>query len=159
MEVFVTKDVLVSIKGLQFADSDVSEAASDEELDCIETICPGEYYFRNNGHFIIYEEIIAEFPEPVKNVIKLRDKEFTISKKGPVNVQMVFSEGKKTMTDYCTPYGNIMIALDTKKVALEESENDMKICIAYGLEANYQFIADCDITIHITAKEKGGSFH
>lgn len=158
----MTKDVLVSIKGLQFADSDVSEAASDEELDSIETICPGEYYFRNNGHFIIYEELIAGIAEPVKNVIKLRDKEFTISKKGPVNVQMVFSEGKKTMTDYYTPYGNIMIALDTKKVAFEEHENDLMICIAYGLEANYQFIADCNITIHITANkrisEKGGSF-
>lgn len=150
----MTKDVLVSIRGLQFADSDVSQASSDEELDRIETICPGEYYFRNNGHFIIYEELLGEFQEPIKNVIKLRDKEFTVSKKGPVNVQMVFSEGKKTMTDYYTPYGNIMIALDTKKVAFEESESDLNINIAYGLEANYQFIADCDIAIHITANDK-----
>lgn len=144
----------MSIRGLQFADSDVRAVSSDEELDSIETICPGEYYFRNNGHFILYEELIADYSEPVKNVIKLRDKEFIITKKGPVNVQMVFSEGKKTMTDYHTPYVNIMVALDTKKVDVEESGDELKITIAYELEANYQFLSECTITIHITAKGK-----
>ncbi|MDE5823272.1 MAG: DUF1934 domain-containing protein, partial [Lachnospiraceae bacterium] len=95
----MTKDVLVSIKGLQYADNDVRASADDEEIDNIETICFGEYYYRNDGHFILYEELADGFPEPIKNIIKLRDKEFTISKKGPLNVQMVFSEGKKTLTD------------------------------------------------------------
>ena len=85
-------------------------------------------------------------------MIKLRDREFTISKKGPVNVQMVFSEGKKTMADYHTPFGNIMVALDTKKVEAKETEDDLDISIEYGLEANYQFIADCNITVHISSR-------
>lgn len=149
----MTRDVLVSIKGLQYADNDVRESADDEEIDNIETICPGEYYCRNDGHFIVYEELVDGFLEPIKNIIKLRGKEFTISKKGPLNVQMVFSEGKKTLTDYCTPFGNIMIALDTKEVETKEREDSLDISIAYGLEANYQFIADCHITIHITERK------
>ena len=88
----MTKDVLVSIRGLQFADVDVRASASDEELDAIETICPGEYYYKNDGHFILYEELVDGFEGPVKNLLKLRDREFMISKKGPVNVQMVFSD-------------------------------------------------------------------
>lgn len=148
----MTKDVLISIQGLQFADSEVSRTASDEELDRIETICPGEYYYRNDAHFILYEELVEDFPAPVKNVIKLRNKEFTITKKGPLNVQMVFSEGKKTMTDYFTPYGNILIALDTRQVSMEEGSDSMEIHIAYGLEANYQFIADCNITVEIRSR-------
>ena len=150
--IIMTKDVLVSIKGLQFADIDVRETASDEELDSIETICPGEYYYRNDRHFIVYEELVDGFEGSIKNMIKLRDREFTISKKGPVNVQMVFSEGKKTMTDYHTPFGNIMVALDTKKVETKETEDALNICIEYGLEANYQFIADCNIAVHITSR-------
>lgn len=148
----MTKDVLVSIRGLQFADVDVRESASDEELDSIETICPGEYYFRNDGHFIVYDELVDGFSGVIKNMIKLRDREFIISKKGPINVQMVFSEGKKTMADYHTPYGNIMVALDTKKVETQETEDDLDISIEYGLEANYQFIADCNIAVHITSR-------
>ncbi len=148
----MTKEVLVSVKGLQFADVDIRESATDEELDLIETICPGEYYFRNDGHFIMYDELVDGFAGTIKNMIKLRDREFTISKKGPVNVQMVFSEGKKTMADYHTPFGNIMVALDTKKVEAKETEDDLDISIEYGLEANYQFIADCNITVHISSR-------
>ena len=143
--------MLVTITGLQFADVDVRASASDEELDAIETICPGEYYYKNDGHFILYEELVDGFEGPVKNLLKLRDREFMISKKGPVNVQMVFSEGKKTMTDYHTPFGNIMVALDTKKVETQETEDALHISIECGLEANYQFIADCNIAVHITS--------
>ena len=143
----MTKDVLVSIQGLQFADAEIRNATSDEELDLIETICPGEYYFRNEAHFVLYDEQIEGHGEPVRNMIKLRGKEFTYTKKGPVNAQLVFVEGKKTMTDYVTPFGNIMIALDTSEVKVDESNENLKIHICYGLEANYQFIADCEITV------------
>jgi uncharacterized beta-barrel protein YwiB (DUF1934 family) len=148
----LTKDVLVSIQGLQFASGDVQEESTDEELDQIETICPGEYFYRNNAHFVLYEEILDDMSEPVKNMIKVRNSEFVLTKKGPLNVQMVFSEGKKTMTDYVTPFGNIMIALDTKKIDIQEKENIIIIHINYGLEANYQFIADCDISMEIKSR-------
>ena len=46
----MTKDVLLCIQGLQFEE----EAQNDEELDKIETICAGEYYYRNNAHYILY---------------------------------------------------------------------------------------------------------
>lgn len=153
----MTKDVLISVQGLQFADSEVKQTVSDEELDRIETICPGEYYNRNGAHFILYEEILEDFSESVRNVIKLKNKEFTLIKKGPVNVQMVFSEGKKTMTDYFTPFGNILIALDTKAVDVQEEEDCINIHISYGLEANYQFIADCSITIVIKSSKLSDS--
>lgn len=151
----MTKDVLVSIQGLQFAGSGVQETVTDEELDRIETICPGEYYFRNGTHFILYEEIMEEFGEPVKNIIKFRDKEFTYTKKGPVNVQLVLAEGKKTMTDYRLPFGNILIAFDTREVGMEEDGDHIKIHIKYGLEANYQFLSDCNITVDISARKNG----
>ena len=41
----MTKEVLVSISGLQMA--------PDEQSDSVEVIAPGEYYYRNNKHFVI----------------------------------------------------------------------------------------------------------
>lgn len=145
----MTKDILITVQGLQFAGGDLNRGVSDEELDAIETICPGTYYFKNDAHFFIYEEILEGFSESVRNVIKLRNHEFTLIKKGAINVQMVFSEGKKTLTDYFTPFGNILIALDTKEVEVQEEDECINIHISYGLEANYQFIADCSITISV----------
>lgn len=146
----MTKNVLLCIQGLQFEE----EAETDEELDKIETICTGEYYYRNGAHYILYEELQEGVEEPVKNMIKVKGQEFSITKRGEINVQMIFAEGKKTMTNYCTPMGNILIALDTTKVAVEEQEDKLQIHIDYGLEANYQYIADCHIFIQVTAKEE-----
>lgn len=146
----MTKEVLITIQGLQF---DV-EVENDEELDKIESIYPGEYYNRSGAHYIMYEELMEKEETPLKNMIKLREKEFTLTKKGIINVQMVFTEGKKTMTSYVTPFGNIMIALDTSKIAVEETENELKIHIDYGLEANYQYIADCHITVTVAARKE-----
>ena len=42
-----------------------------------------------------------------------------------------------------------LVAMDTKEVCVTENADCIKIHIAYGLEANYQFIADCNITIDI----------
>lgn len=146
----MTKEVLITIQGLQFD----AEVQTDEELDKIESIYPGEYYNRSGAHYIMYEELMEEEKTPIKNMIKLREKEFTLTKKGIINVQMVFTEGKKTMTSYVTPFGNIMIALDTSRVAVEENENELKIHIDYGLEANYQYIADCHITVSVAARKE-----
>jgi uncharacterized beta-barrel protein YwiB (DUF1934 family) len=155
----VTKDVLISIQGLQFAGSGVSDGVNEDELDKIETIYTGEYYYRNNAHFIMYDEIVEDSQdtqdgEPIKNIMKLRDNEFTLTKKGSMNVQMVFSQGKRTMTQYFTPFGSIMIALDTRNVEYKKEADSLNIHIDYGLEANYQFIADCNITIDVKSKSQ-----
>lgn len=149
------KDVLVSIKGLQFAAEDIGSSATDEDLDRLETICPGQYYFKNDAHYILYEELIEGFDEPIKNMMKLRGGEFILTKKGPINVQMVFSEGRKTMTDYCTPFGNIMVGIETQHVETVQTQESLDIHIEYALEANYQFVADCDIEIKIKNVEIG----
>ena len=145
----MTKEVLVTIQGLQFD----AESKNNEELDKIESIYPGEYYLRSGSHYILYEELMEGEVTPIKNVIKLRDKEFTLTKKGIINTQMVFTEGKKNMTSYITPFGNIMIALDTDKIVVEETEEELKIHIDYGLEANYQYIADCHITVIVSTRK------
>ena len=146
----MTKEVLVTIQGLQFD----AESQNDEEMDKIESIYPGEYYFRSGSHYILYDELVEGEAAPIKNVIKLRDREFTITKKGIINTQMVFTEGKKNMTSYVTPFGNIMIALDTEKIAVEETEEKITIHIDYGLEANYQYIADCHITVTVSTRKE-----
>ena len=46
----MTKDVLLSIKGLQIGEN--------EQNDTIEVISPGDYYFRNGKHFFMYEEVM-----------------------------------------------------------------------------------------------------
>ena len=65
---------------------------------------------------------------------------------------LIFTQGKKTITEYATPMGGILIGLDTSKVEVaEETQDKLRIHIDYTLEANYQYIADCHIEVVVTA--------
>lgn len=97
----MTKDVVISVRGLQVMDN---ESAED-----IETVQQGEYFERNGSIFLLYDEYYEGFDEPVKNVMKIRGNEMTLTKRGIINVQMNFEAGKKNLTRYQTPYGVMMI--------------------------------------------------
>lgn len=144
----MTKDVLLAIKGLQF------DAAADETN--IETITAAEYYLRNNSHFIIYDEATEGTEQNTKNIIKLKDHCLELTKKGFVNVHMLFEENRKNLTNYSTPFGSILIGIDTKRVTLLEEEKQILCNVDYALEINYEFLADCKISLEISEREDTG---
>lgn len=144
----MTKEVLVAIKGLQF------DASSDEETN-IETFNVAEYFEKNNSRYVIYEEVEEGTAASTKNIIKFKDNVMELTKKGVVNVHMVFEENKKNMSNYATPYGDILIGIDARKVSLSEEENRIQMNVDYALEVNYEHLADCKITVDIRPKQEG----
>ena len=145
----MTKEVLLSLQGLQF---DAVSADGDK----IETITPAEYYKRNDSHYVIFEEAMEGFQEKTKNVIKFKENSLDLTKKGLVNVHMIFEENKKNMTNYATPYGNILIGIDARSVRLKEKEERIEVDVDYALEVNYEHFADCRIKMDIRAKNGEG---
>lgn len=142
------KKVLLALKGLQFA-------MDEEGAQALETITPAEYYKRNNSHYVIYDEVTEGFQDTTKNVIKFGDSQMEVTKKGLVNVHMVFEQNKRNMTSYSTPYGNILIGIDTDEVEIMEEKDTISVNVAYSLEANYEHMADCKIEMHIRPREEG----
>lgn len=143
----MTKNVLISIAGLQFE--------MDQE-EALEVISPGEYYYRNGKHYIIYDEVDCDYEGKKgisKSTIKISEEQIEIMKKGLSNVHMVFELGKKNMTYYQTPVGTLMIGLDTTKIDVVEKENEIGINMEYGLDVNYNYISDCSIQIKVSGKD------
>ncbi len=140
----MTKDVLLSIKGLQFD-------GTPEDTE-IETVTAAEYYKRNNSHYVIYEERVEGFEETTKNVIKFKENSLDLMRKGLINAHMVFEENKKNMTNYATPYGDILIGIDAGRIHMEEDADCICVNVEYALEINYEHMADCRITMNIRSK-------
>ena len=141
----MTKDVLLGIKGLQFN-------ASEEETN-VETVTAAEYYKKNNKHYIIYDELMEGYEGSTKNIIKFKENQMDLTKKGLINVHMIFEENKKNMTKYSTPFGTILIGIDAKKIDVKEEENYIKVDVDYALEVNYEHLADCKISMNIHEKD------
>lgn len=143
----MTKDILLSLKGLQMENS--------EDAQEMETITRADYYQRNGNHYVIYDEMMEGFTDVTRNRIKFNDSCLEVFKKGLVNVQMIFEKNKKNMTSYATPYGNIVIGIDTEEIHVEEKDNQIQVIVKYALEANYQHLADCRIEMELRPRENG----
>lgn len=147
----MTKDVLVTISGLQFM-------KGDDSAEPIEIITPGDYYKKNDKHYIIYDEVMEGFDGSTKNIIKLQEDCVDITKRGVANVHMVFERNKKNLTCYQTPFGSMMLGVNATDIQIKEQEDDIFVNVEYALELNYEHLADCKIKMEIQSKDSK-AFH
>ncbi len=149
----MTKDVLVSISGLHMGEVEgENEQENDGGRDTVELIVPGQYFFRNEKHYVMYEEVTEGCEEPVHSMIKVGTDYMEVTKKGMVNVHMIFEKGKKNVTYYNTPYGSIEIGICASKVDVKETDDALSICVEYHLDMNHEKVADCQISINVQSK-------
>lgn len=142
----MTKEVLISVKGLQF---------EIDEDEAVEVISVGEYYYRNGKHYIMYEELLPNEDgrnELTKNTIKISDQQIDIIKKGVSNVHMIFELNKKNMTFYNTPFGDLLIGLNTTYINVNSSGDNLDVKLEYALDVNYSHVSDCEIKINVKSK-------
>lgn len=142
----MTQEVLLTLRGLQFDQR-------EEDADQIEMVTVGDYYKRNDKHYVVYEEVTEGFTQPTKNRLKFGGHMLELSRNGLVNVHMVFQENRKNLTNYNTPFGQIIIGIDTKKIQIGEQEDHIVVDVDYALDVNYEFLSDCHIRIDICSKE------
>ena len=71
----MTKDVLVSLSGLQMS--------QEQEPENTEVISKGEYFFRNGKHFVVYDEIMEGINDPSKTKIKFTDNTLEVLRQDP----------------------------------------------------------------------------
>ncbi|MEG0963326.1 MAG: DUF1934 domain-containing protein [Lachnospiraceae bacterium] len=143
----MTKNVLLTISGLQFA------AQGEEEAEPVEVVTAGDYYKKNGKHYILYDEVMEGFDGNTKNIIKLTEECLDITKKGISNVHMIFEKHKKNVSYYYTPFGSLLIGIDAQSVQIQETDDNIDVKVQYNLEVNYEHLADCSITVNIKSKE------
>lgn len=143
----MTKDVLITISGLQSPET-------GEEVP-LELITPGSYYYRNGKHYLLFDEIQEGFDGTTSNRIKITGDSLDVCKKGVSNVHMVFEKDKKNVTYYETPFGNLLIGINARTIKLQEEENHIDLNVAYDLEINSQFIAECMVHLNVTDRKEG----
>lgn len=144
----MTKDVIISLSGLQYA-------LGEAEPVPVEVLVAGQYYKKNGQHYAVYDEVTEGFEGPdavTHNVIKFSEGKLEVRKRGLVNVQMIFEEGKKNLSFYRTPFGMIHMGIAATKVLMAEGEREIGVTAEYALDMNDAYVADCTITIKIKAK-------
>lgn len=144
----MTKDVLITISGIQTIDGEVN--------DPIETVTPGEYYFRNGKHYILYDEVQEGVPGVTKCMNQDRRRCGRSLQKGKCGVHMSFQKDKKTRTSYQTPYGSMMLGFDSRTIRLMETEDMLHLKLEYDMEVEEEHLAECTLTMKVKSKGTKG---
>ena len=140
----MTKEVVVTISGLQL---------SDDDQDTIETVHVGEYHEKDGVHYVFFDEILEGHDQPVRNMIKLGERSVAVRKRGPVSSELSFEEGSTSESAYNMPFGAFMVSVHTSSVRLNVEEEKIESKASYRLSINGEHCSDCDIQVTVQAKE------
>ncbi len=139
----MTREVVISISGVRFSESDQEDT---------EMITMGDYFMKNGKHYIVYDEIAGDNGEIIKNTIKIMPDSMDILKRGCISSHMVFEKNKKNLACYITSVGELMVGIHTRNISLEEEENLLKVNVEYSLDINYEHVSDCSIIVSVRPK-------
>ncbi len=145
----MTKDVLIKLRGLQ--------QTTQGDPQEIEMVVPGEYFFEDGTHTLIYDEMMEEFSGNVHNVTRFSDRMLDVTRTGVVQTRMIFYPGEREMTHYETPLGEILIEIETRDLKLTESSDLLKLVVDYSLGMNYEPVSQNQISIEAAPRSSGFS--
>lgn len=154
----MTKNVLVHILGRQrekFSGEEKMDLRKTvEETSLIETKNKASYYFKKGSHYILYEEPVEDFQGVIKNRIKITGNDkVEIKKSGLTDSHMIFEEGKNIQSLYRTPYGEMLMGVDTRQVLVRVEEEQIEVKLVYEIWVNEEPLSDCEIVMNIVPAE------
>lgn len=130
-----------------------SSQSNGDETQGMEVMTDGEFYVRGEKKYIIFEEVLEESMPPVKTMLKLMPEKAVLTRKGPVEYQMEFERGKKNITYYNTPMGNLVLEIDTEEIEVTQEEHSLDVHILYLLEMDGEPLSSCSIDIRVKEKK------
>ena len=155
----MTKDVLVSISGHHIdimAEPEETPEAMESARDAIEVVTPASYYCKGGKHYIIYDEVMEGMAGTIKNRIKITGTDSVeIVKSGLSSSHMIFEKNRKNLTYYRTPYGQMLVGVNTRNMEVSVEDDRINVQVDYELDVNHEPLADCKIRMDIVSKNSG----
>ena len=141
----MTKDIIVTISGLHDNDGEVDAP--------IETMTPGQYFFKNGKHYVVYDEMLDGLEGTLKSTIKFTENQVELLRSGAASARMVFQPEHEHMVIYQTPMGPLSISLYTEDLEVQIGENLIDLRIEYSLKTEGVVVSESTVHIEVCPKE------
>ncbi len=125
----MTDNVIISIKGKQ-----LYAEGSPEEM---ELVTAGTLHWDGQGGCTVsYQESELTGLEGTTTRLHIDGRRVTLLREGSINSQMVFEEGRRHLSMYETPYGELSIGVCTRRMrsTLDEAGGDLEIDYAIEID-------------------------
>jgi len=122
------KKVLISIKGLPVI------AASDD--DAFELMTDGEYAKHDGISTFSYMESTLTGNEGLLTTFDVETDRVTLRRGDGLSGDMIFSENQKHHFLYDTPFGSVMLGIDTHSITTDMGDDGGNLEIRYDIEVD-----------------------
>ena len=145
------KNVIISIKGMQ-----AYEGAGD---DSIELVTEGRLLdCGDDGLSLSYQESELTGMEGTLTTFQVeKNGRITLLRMGEVNSQMVFEEGRRHLSLYQTPYGDMSVGILANKVKNTLDMNGGELEIDYAIEIDHILAGQNLFQIKVREDNRSGS--
>ena len=123
------KDVIISIRGTQ--------DYSGTDPDTMELVTEGKLAVQDGALCLSYEESELTGMEGTTTVFQVEPEKVTLLRLGSVQSEMVFEEGRRHMSLYSTPYGNMEIGVRARRLNSTLELTGGRLEIDYDIEINH----------------------
>lgn len=124
-------DYVITIKGMQVYD--------DGDGDNIEMMAEGNFECQDGKYFIDYEETEATGMKGTSTSIEIAPDYVSLTRSGEVETSMLFMENRQTTTYYDTPYGTMVLGINTEAVDASLDDTGGSVAVKYSMSMNNLF--------------------
>lgn len=137
------KKAVVNVRGVQ------KDLHGDD--NSIELVAFGHVSKKADRLYVTYKETELTGLEGTTTLLKIEKHGITLIRTGSIQQKQEFCLGKKSFSEYTTPYGTMNLGIFTKKMLMEDSDSGYHIFIEYELEIDGQ--AQSSNTLSIMVRE------
>lgn len=139
------KRVLLTLQGKQ--------SYMDQEPEIIELVTEGTLESTVDGWNICYEESDLTGLKGTTTVFEIAPDKITLTRRGPLNSQMVFIPGYNHESLYQMEFGAMMITVCATKVSYDLSEAGGKVDLTYRIEIEQTAAGIIDYHLEVRSAE------
>ena len=140
-------NVIISIRGQQ------AYQGADEES--VELVTEGLLRPECGGYTLSYQESEVTGMAGTLTTFQIEKDCITLIRAGEVNSQMVFQEGRRHLSMYETPYGQLALGVNTRRMRADLNDKGGDIEIDYNIEIDHRVAGVNAFQISVREKKPG----
>lgn len=140
------KNVIISIKGVQ--------TSPNEPPDVIELVTEGVLSDHGNQHYTLtYQESELTGLEGTQTTFHIDPETISLLREGSINSQMVFQLGRRHLSLYKTPFGDMSVGINTRRLHSDLTDTGGEIQISYAMEIDHAATGENSFFIQVREQE------
>lgn len=140
------KDVWISISNRQ--------TGGPEEENTMVFDTAGHYFFDNGVGVLSYQESELTGLDGTRTSVMVMPDQVVVDRDGMLTGRMIFREGVRDSFPYSTPYGQMLLGIDTRRIRHHFDENGGDVEIDYVTDLAHTYVSKNKFRISVKEMEK-----